>query len=352
MTIRITPRVVSKPADTQQPTPTPTAGAAPTPTTTASTPVTVKPGDPGFVGPVAPAKTTPPAADTTHYGPTAAELRAARGMSNFIGDSTAYGTPGYRYCLGGPEDMYTHSQHLHDYEKSIFYRADTARDMYNQVLKHGNINMGAPGVGDLAFFEGHAALGVGGGYVISNDILDKNGKPTYQKILYTDLEKQWGKEGKYNGYTVPTGLYGGKETDPAEALKKELGAAYKLPGTSVGSSGTTGSTDTKPGTGDAVKPAVVATSPTTTSQSTTSSSDRGMFGSLFGSIFGSMSQPSSTVAQSPTASSSTPGVSAQFESHIPTMSDLGSSTSSSAGSASSLDSTGGTENVTVEPVGG
>jgi hypothetical protein len=248
--------------------------------------------------------------------------------------------------------MYTHSQHLHDYEKSVFYRAGTARDMYNQVLKHKNINTGAPGVGDMAFFEGgpsgHAALGVGGGYVISNDI---NGK--YQKVLYTDLEKLWGSEGKYLGYTVPTGLYGGKETDSAEALKKELGSAYKLPGTSVGSSGTTGSTDTKPGTGDAVKPAVAATSPTTaTSPSTTSSSDRGMFGSLFGSIFGSMSQPSSTVAQSPTASSSTPGVSAQFESHIPTMSDLGSSTSSSAGSASSLDSTGGTENVTVEPVGG
>jgi hypothetical protein len=234
-------------------------------------------------------------------------------MLGFVGDSTAYGTPGYKYCLGGTEDMYTHSQHLHDYENSVFYRAKTARDMYNLVYKHGNINKGAPGVGDMAFFEGgpdgHSALGIGHGYVVSNDILDKGGKPTYQPILYTDLQKKWGGAGAYKGYTPPTGPYGGKETDlPADVIKESF-SGYKYEDGGKLPKPVDGGPDAQvPNNPVVPKPPVSIdqqpVKPDTSSSSQDSSSGSGFvlpFGSLFGSLLSGIGQQTQAVAPMPTS---------------------------------------------------
>lgn len=289
-----------------------------------------KPGDPGFIGPVASSSSTPTStASNTQTKPNVTYIPAVTAVN--------------RGKLQVGSDEFT--EHCDKYvENSILGHTgvyDSAKQYYNWAKNRNWVKTTVPPAGVAVFYAGnadngygHVALSAGNGYVYSTDV---NGNNTGQ-VRY---DKLWGGtgSGEYLGWTsaIKTKRNGGDvayvDYDPSS-----IGNAQNI------NTATVDSSSSQTGTGDAVKPAP-APAPAPAPQ--TSSSNRGMFGSLFGSIFGSMSQPSSTVAQGTARSSINPTMSAQFDSHIPTMDEV-----TSSSNTTSLDSATEPENVTVDPVGG
>jgi len=309
----------------------PDPGTSPTPTPKAQGPATVtppkaplKPGDPGFVGPVA-AKQEAQTKPKVNYIPAVSAVDRAKlqvGSDEFS-----------RYCQKYVENSILDHGGVYD----------SASDYLNWAKDRNAVKMTAPPAGVPVFYAGsanndygHVAISAGDGYIYSTDAQGHN----TGKVKYDEL---WGGtgSGKYLGWTsVIRNNRDGGDVSYIDYDSNSVGNAQNINTEKPASS------SSQTGTGDAVKPAPVPAPPPVT-QPVTSASDRGMFGSLFGSIFGSMSRPSSTVAQKPATPSTNPGISTQFDSHIPTMSELGTTSSTT-----SLDSAGDSENVTVEPVGG
>jgi len=179
--------------------------------------------------PIKPPAPPKPITNTTSPTPTLrnSETRAASFAKSLIGTSTAEDRnnplgDNHRYCLGTVADAFTNAPKLHNNMSSSVGRLGSASDFTANALKAGNVSQGAPGVGDIALYSGgsngHVAVGIGNGYVVSGDIaFGSNGQPhysangQYHRIPYDKLASIFGH--KYEGYTEGTSQSGGRDSN-------------------------------------------------------------------------------------------------------------------------------------------
>jgi hypothetical protein len=320
MGIKTTPRL--KPLNPVTPTPTPTP-------TNSSTPVTVKPGDPGFIGP------------TTIVNPggipwTQVVANADPTGKNFKVHDTNNTEPNYSgHCQRYGE--YSVLGHGGVYGGAIDW------EKYSQDQKHfftGDAPAGVPVFYDTKNPNRHVTISAGNGYVWTTG---ENGAPI-TKVKASDL---------YGGPAGWSDIVQGKAGGDPEYIKYDvstIGKAYKPTDTGTGGAAAEPKKPIAP-----TPPTVIdqqPAKPNTSSSSQSSSSGSSMpFGSFFSSIFGGVSQPNRAVAQgaSSALSAMNPGMSTQFDGLTPSATNESTSSGSSADTTSSIDEPN--SDVTVKPVG-